>query len=229
LQRRGSRRQNESEAAIVPTLIRVLTTVFLTGQNATSGVGLIEVYDLDQGITSELANVSTARLCGHGRQRHDRGIIIGPLGAAEATVIVRAIGPTLAGSGLSHTLADPFLELRDSNGTLVAANDNWQDDPRSGAAALRAKTWHQVILPARVQFTPPCQRAVIPLLFRERITRPEWLWLRLTTSSKSRSLRRERGSAVGKRKGIHEIPSDRIARDGCASLGQEESARKMLE
>ena len=62
------------------------------------------------------------------------GIIIGPLGAAEATVIVRAIGPTLAANGVSHSLADPFLELRDSNGTLVAANDNWQDDPSQAAS-----------------------------------------------------------------------------------------------
>ena len=125
---------NESEAAIVANLDPGPYTVFLTGQNATSGVGLIEVYDLDQGITSELANVSTRGFVGTGDSVMIGGIIIGPLGAAEATVIVRAIGPTLAANGVSHSLADPFLELRDSNGTLVAANDNWQDDPSQAAS-----------------------------------------------------------------------------------------------
>ena len=125
---------NESEAAIVANLDPGPYTVFLTGQNATSGIGLIEVYDLDQGITSELANVSTRGFVGTGDSVMIGGVIIGPLGAAEATVIVRAIGPTLAESGLSDTLADPFLELRDSNGTLVAANDNWQDDPSQAAS-----------------------------------------------------------------------------------------------
>jgi ASPIC and UnbV/FG-GAP-like repeat len=125
---------NESEAAIVANLDPGPYTVFLTGQNETSGVGLIEVYDLDQGIASELANVSTRGFVGTADSVMIGGVIIGPLGAAEATVIVRAIGPTLAESGVMDSLADPVLELRDSNGDLVAANDNWQDDPSQAAS-----------------------------------------------------------------------------------------------
>ena len=46
---------------------------------------------------------------------------------------VRGIGPSLSQSGLSNVLADPTLELRDSNGALLIANDDWQDDPVSAA------------------------------------------------------------------------------------------------
>ena len=33
----------------------------------------------------------------------------------------------------NNVLADPTLELRDANGTLIKANDNWEDDPVSSA------------------------------------------------------------------------------------------------
>ena len=48
-------------------------------------------------------------------------------------MIVRAIGPSLVQLGISNALADPTLELRDSNGALLVANDNWQDDPNQAA------------------------------------------------------------------------------------------------
>ena len=53
--------------------------------------------------------------------------------SARRKVIVRAIGPSLTQSGISNALADPTLELRDSNGALILANDNWQDDPNQAA------------------------------------------------------------------------------------------------
>jgi len=65
------------------------------------------------------------------------GVIIGPNGAPNATVAVRALGPSLVSAGVAGTLADPTLELRDSNGALVAFNNNWQDD-QSQAASLQA-------------------------------------------------------------------------------------------
>jgi len=48
-------------------------------------------------------------------------------------VIVRAIGPSLSGSGLQGTLQDPNLELHDSNGAIIAANDNWKVRPDGGS------------------------------------------------------------------------------------------------
>ena len=52
------------------------------------------------------------------------------LGAGDSThVLIRGIGPSLAGGGVIGALADPTLELRDSNGTLLASNDNCGDSP----------------------------------------------------------------------------------------------------
>ena len=128
---------NDSEAAITATLIPGSYTAILSGVNNTTGIGLIEVYDLDQGDTSQLANVSTRGFVGTGEDVMIGGVIIGPTGAPNATVVVRAIGPSLAAVGVAGSLADPELELHDVNGALIASDDNWQDDP-SQAALLQA-------------------------------------------------------------------------------------------
>ena len=54
------------------------------------------------------------------------GFIIGDV--ANATVVIRALGPSLADFGISQPLSDPMLTIYDSNGAAIAANDNWQDD-----------------------------------------------------------------------------------------------------
>ena len=46
-----------------------------------------------------------------------------------ATVALRAIGPSPGGGGYRRSLADPFLELHNSNGDIVDSNDNWMDSP----------------------------------------------------------------------------------------------------
>ena len=51
-------------------------------------------------------------------------------GNATKNVAVRGIGPSLSAFGISDALADPTLELRASDGSLILQNDNWQDDPR---------------------------------------------------------------------------------------------------
>ena len=42
--------------------------------------------------------------------------------------MVRGIGPSLAGVGVSDALQDPTLELRNADGTLLSSNDDWTDD-----------------------------------------------------------------------------------------------------
>ena len=49
----------------------------------------------------------------------------------SATVVVRALGPSLASYGVSGVLNDPTLTIYDSNGSAIASNDNWQDDINS--------------------------------------------------------------------------------------------------
>jgi hypothetical protein len=42
-------------------------------------------------------------------------------------VVLRAIGPTLASSGIVNPLLDPTIELHDGNGAVIGFNDNWKD------------------------------------------------------------------------------------------------------
>jgi hypothetical protein len=98
-------------------------TAVVRGAGNTTGVGLLEVYDLDQGLGPKVLDIST-----RGRVDVGDNVMIGGLivaGVASQKVIVRAIGPSLPVAG---KLADPTLELHDGNGGLLASNDNWRSD-----------------------------------------------------------------------------------------------------
>jgi CSLREA domain-containing protein len=116
---------NDLESAIVATLPanNSAYTAIVRGANNTTGVGLVEVYDLDRTVDSKLANISTRGLVQTGDNVMIGGLIV--LGADPQDVIIRAIGPSLP---LAGKLADPTLELHDSNGALVVSNDNWRSD-----------------------------------------------------------------------------------------------------
>jgi N-acetylneuraminic acid mutarotase len=116
---------NDLESAIVATLPANAAsyTATVSGVNNGTGIGVVEVYDLDQAVNSKLANISTRGLVQTGDNVLIGGLIV--LGQNPLRVIVRAIGPSLP---VPDALADPTLELRDGNGGLVAANDNWRSD-----------------------------------------------------------------------------------------------------
>jgi DNA-binding beta-propeller fold protein YncE len=54
-------------------------------------------------------------------------IITGPAGSTKK-VLIRGIGPSLANFGVAGTIPDPFLELHESDGSVVS-NDNWKQAP----------------------------------------------------------------------------------------------------
>ena len=119
------------ESAIVQTLAPGPYTAILRGQGDSTGIGLVEVYDLSTGTASKVANISTRGFVDTGDNAMIGGLIIGNGGGAK--VIIRGLGPSLPVGG---ALQDPTLELHDSNGATIAANDNWQTD--SGAAEIQA-------------------------------------------------------------------------------------------
>jgi arylsulfate sulfotransferase len=113
------------EAATVQTLAPGAYTVVATGKDLDSGIGLVEAYDLSPEMPSKLANISTRGAVGTGEDVLISGFIVGDVN--NATVVVRAIGPSLAAFGLSDTLADPMLTVFDANGAPIASNNDWQD------------------------------------------------------------------------------------------------------
>ena len=116
---------NNLESAIVATLPANSAgyTAIVRGVNNTTGIALVEVYDLDQTVDSRLANVSTRGLV----QTLDNVMIGGfiVLASDPQKVIVRAIGPSLP---VTVKLEDPTLELHDKDGVTIASNDNWRSD-----------------------------------------------------------------------------------------------------
>jgi hypothetical protein len=121
---------DERESAIVASLSPGNYTAIMQGKEGATGVGLVEVYDLDQPADAKLANISTRGRVETGTNVMIGGFILGN-GSAAANVIVRAMGPSLSASGINDVLANPTLELRDGNGGLVRANDNWKESQQS--------------------------------------------------------------------------------------------------
>jgi hypothetical protein len=127
IQATGLAPTNDLEAAIVATLDPGAYTVILRGRDATTGISLVEIYDLDPSGSSRLGNLSTRGGVGTGSDVAIAGFILGGE-QADADVIIRGLGPSLSQHGVSGVLADPTLELRDGDGTLIKSDDNWQDD-----------------------------------------------------------------------------------------------------
>jgi hypothetical protein len=102
-------------------------TVIVRGKDQTPGIGLVEVYDLSPlSGNSKLGNMSTRGSVGTGDNVLISGFIVGDVGSS--TVVVRALGPSLASYGVSGVLSDPHLTIYDSTGSAIASNDNWQDN-----------------------------------------------------------------------------------------------------
>ena len=117
----GKAPPNDREAAILRTLAPGSYTVVVRDKNASTGVALVEAYDLSPGANASLSNSSARGFVGINDDVMIGGFITGE---GNCRVIVRALGPTLAQFGVPNVLADPMLELYDPNGTLIDSNDN---------------------------------------------------------------------------------------------------------
>jgi hypothetical protein len=122
---------DDREPVIIASLAPAAYTAVLTGKNQTTGIGLLEIYDLDQAVDSALANISTRGFVGGQDNVMIGGFILG--GNNSTRVAVRGLGPSLSQFGLGNLLADPTLELHDANGVTLVTNDNWHDDPAAAA------------------------------------------------------------------------------------------------
>ena len=112
------------ESAIIAELPAGNYTAIVRGVNNTMGVALVEVYDLSPESNSILGNISSRSFVQTGDNVMIGGFIV--QGTAPKRVIVRAIGPDLTQYGVPNVLVNPTLELHNSNGALIASNDNWR-------------------------------------------------------------------------------------------------------
>ena len=117
---------SDIEAAVLTTLEPGAYTAIVSGVGAQTGIGSVEVYDLNLNAESSLANIATRGFVQTGDNVMIAGLIV--TGSSQQKVIVRAIGPSL---GVEEKLLDPSLELYDGNGALMTSNNNWKDTQQS--------------------------------------------------------------------------------------------------
>lgn len=125
---------DDLESAIVATLPGngASYTAILKGNGGTTGIGLVEAYDLDTTADAKLANISTRGFVDSGDN-----VLIGGFIAGEGVsdVIVRAIGPSLTDFGIVGALPNPTLELHNLFGDIIASDDDWKDSQQTEIAA----------------------------------------------------------------------------------------------
>jgi hypothetical protein len=121
------------DTAVLPTLGSGAYTAQVSGVGGATGIALLELYDAAGASTARLVNASARTQVGTGANVLIAGFTIA--GAAAKTVLIRAVGPTLANFGVVGSLADPTLTVLSSRGPL-ATNDNWSTG--SGAAVAQA-------------------------------------------------------------------------------------------
>ena len=127
---------DDLESAIIATLDpNAPYTAIVSGKDGTSGVGLVEAYDLDQTADSQLANISTRGFVETGTNVMIGGFILGN-GSGTTNVVIRGLGPSLSAVGVAGALTDPTLELHDANGVVVQSNDNWKENSAADQAEL---------------------------------------------------------------------------------------------
>jgi hypothetical protein len=124
-----------SESAILTSLPPGAYTAIVSGTNGGTGIGLVEVFDLDAMGASKLTNISTRGLVETGDD-----VMIGGFnvkGAASEKVVIRAIGPSLASPpfNIANALQNPTLSLFNDQGTRIQFNDDWRSDQEADIIA----------------------------------------------------------------------------------------------
>jgi hypothetical protein len=130
---------NDKEAAVIINLpasaANTIFTAILSGANGGNGIGVVEVYDLDAESFADLGNVATRGFVGSGANVLIGGFIVqdDSFTGQPQNILVRGIGPSLSGAGVSNSLQDPVIELHDSQGATIISNNDWGTSPDAAA------------------------------------------------------------------------------------------------
>jgi hypothetical protein len=150
---------NDLESAIVASLQPGAYTAIVSVKNSTTGIGLVEIYDLQRAPSSKLANISTRGSVGTVENVMIGGLIL--LGPDPARILFRAIGPSLAAAGIQTALADPQLDLFDAQGTRIGTNNNWRDSQQAAIQGTGAAPGDEAESAILVDLNPGSYTAVV--------------------------------------------------------------------
>jgi uncharacterized delta-60 repeat protein len=129
IQNSGLAPGKDAESAIIATLTPNQNyTAIVRGKDGSTGVGVVEAFDLDPSAASKLGNLSTRGFVDVDENVMIAGLIVSPGNGTSTKVLVRALGPTLADFGGLNALTDPTLELVNASGTVIRSNNDWKDD-----------------------------------------------------------------------------------------------------
>lgn len=126
--------KNIHESALYQTLPPGRYSAVVRGKNNTTGVGLVEVYNLSSSGNARLANIST-----RGQVLTVDKVLIGGFivqGPFSHSILVRALGPSL--TGVAGVLANPTLQVFDGQGNLLSFNNDWRDTQETQIQATGA-------------------------------------------------------------------------------------------
>ena len=138
-------------------------------------------------VVEKLRNISARGLVGTGDD-----VLVGGNELANNAVVVRAIGPSLSKAGVTNPLQDPMLELHDSTGTIIAANDDWQDTRQHKSPRPACLLLTQTSRP----FSLPCRPVVSRPSCAARVTQRAWRWWRFIVSTNKACLTNRRKQGV---------------------------------
>lgn len=116
---------DDRESALYRTLQVGRYTAVVRGTNNTTGVGLVEVYNLGSTGNTRLANIST-----RAQVLTNEKVLIGGLivqGPFTHSVVLRALGPSLAGMGVTGVLPNPTLQVYNAQGSTISFDNDWKD------------------------------------------------------------------------------------------------------
>ena len=124
----------DSESAIIATLTpNQGYTAIVRGKDGTTGVGIVEAFDLEQGSGSKLGNISTRGFVDVDDNVMIAGLIVSPSNGTSTKALVRALGPTLGDFGVPNALMNPTVDLVNASGTVIRSNNDWNDDAEQRA------------------------------------------------------------------------------------------------
>ena len=120
----GGRDLHDDDTALLVTLEQGLYTAIVRGQDNSTGVALVEAFEIEENFT-RMINLSSRALVGTGADVVIPGFVV--QGDLPSRVLIRAVGPGLANQGIAGFLANPIITIYDIAGTAVESNGGWHN------------------------------------------------------------------------------------------------------